>query len=211
MKYTFVCDPNACDTLIEVTCPSGFDFPNGQVKMFCPCGRQMAYISATIQPTNERKIMDKDGLVNMWRQELELTYGNEIAELTNRVSAWEQKANNFEALYESQRNQTEVQTQRANNLQSQVNKIIDNLTHEYWYNPNTETSDVLSELCEIIDYTPKKEISFTAVMHFSGRIDVDLADIENFDLYEMLSDTYVDINHGDIVIDDYELTEAEEC
>ena len=46
MKYTFVCDPDLCDTLVEVTCVTGFDFPNGEVKMKCPCGREMNYISA---------------------------------------------------------------------------------------------------------------------------------------------------------------------
>lgn len=206
MKYTFVCDPNNCDTLIEVTCPSGFDFPNGEVKMFCPCGRQMSYISATIQPINERKEMEvnKEELVNMWRQELELTYGNRIVELENRVSAWQQKAENFENMVESYRN-------RLNSNQSTVNKIIDNMTHDYWYNPNTDKEEVLRDLCEIVEYTPKKEIQFTAVMHFNGRIDVDLADIEDFDLTEFLSDAYVDVNHGDVVIDDYELYEAEEC
>ena len=48
-------------------------------------------------------------------------------------------------------------------------------------------------------------------MHFSGRIDIDLADAEDFDLTEFLSDAYVDINNGDVVIDDYELYEADEC
>ena len=188
MKYTFVCDPDNCDTLIEVTCASGFDFPNGEIKLICPCGRQMSYISATIQPTtSERNKMEETTFD--WEQS---------------SKSWQQKAENFESLFESYRD-------RYNGLQSTINKIIDNLTEDYWYNPNTETNDVLSELCEIIGHTPKKEISFTAVMHFSGRIDIDLADIEDFDLAEALADTYVDIHNGDIIIDDYELTEAEEC
>lgn len=117
--------------------------------------------------------------------------------------SWQEKAENFERLYESYRNKT-------NNLQSQINKIIDNLTEDYWYSESTPET-ILEELCEIIGHEPKKEISFTAVIHFNGRIDVPMNEVLDFDLAEALSEAYVDIHNGDIVIDDYEVTEAEEC
>jgi len=41
--YSFVCDPDECDTLIEVHTVH-FGFPNGVVEMKCPCGRMMQYI-----------------------------------------------------------------------------------------------------------------------------------------------------------------------
>ena len=44
-KYTFVCDPDECDALLEFTARDGYGFPNGSVEMTCPCGRKMAYIS----------------------------------------------------------------------------------------------------------------------------------------------------------------------
>jgi hypothetical protein len=44
-KYTFVCDPDECDALLEFTARDGFGFPLGSVEMTCPCGRKMAYIS----------------------------------------------------------------------------------------------------------------------------------------------------------------------
>ncbi len=43
-KYTFVCDPDECDALLEFTARDGFGFPLGSVEMKCPCGRKMAYI-----------------------------------------------------------------------------------------------------------------------------------------------------------------------
>lgn len=43
-KYTFVCDPEECDAMIEFTARDGFGFPNGEIKMKCPCGRKMVYI-----------------------------------------------------------------------------------------------------------------------------------------------------------------------
>lgn len=191
-KYTFVCDPNLCDTLIEVTCPSGFDFPNGTISMKCPCGKNMSYISATIKPTNER-------------QQMEIVTNDE------QVNALQTRITNLELMIESYQRQLSSSSEKYNELRSQLNQIIDNMTYDYWYNPNTEPSTILSDICDIIGYEPKREVSFTAVMHFSGRIDVPLSDWDTFDLTEVLSDSYVDINHGDVVIDDYELTEADEA
>lgn len=53
VKYSFVCDPNECDALLEFTARDGFDFPNGVVQITCPCGRQMQYISAMIEDTTK--------------------------------------------------------------------------------------------------------------------------------------------------------------
>lgn len=44
-KYTFVCDPDECDALVEFTARDGFGFPLGVVEMKCPCGRMLNYIS----------------------------------------------------------------------------------------------------------------------------------------------------------------------
>ena len=100
---------------------------------------------------------------------------------------------------------------KVNALQSQINRIIDNLTEDYWFNPNTETSEVLVELCDIIGHEPKKTIEFTATMNFTGSIDINLVDAESFDLEEILGEAYVEINNGDVVIDNYELYDANEC
>jgi hypothetical protein len=44
-RYTFICDPDECDALLEFTARDGYGFPNGVVRMHCPCGREMQYIS----------------------------------------------------------------------------------------------------------------------------------------------------------------------
>jgi hypothetical protein len=44
-KYTFVCDPDECDALLQFTARDGYGFPLGVVQMKCPCGRMMNYIS----------------------------------------------------------------------------------------------------------------------------------------------------------------------
>ena len=44
-RYTFVCDPDECDALVEFTARDDFGFPLGVVAMNCPCGRKLNYIS----------------------------------------------------------------------------------------------------------------------------------------------------------------------
>lgn len=44
-KYTFVCDPDVCDSLVEFTARDDFNFPKGEVTMKCPCGREMIWIT----------------------------------------------------------------------------------------------------------------------------------------------------------------------
>ena len=58
--------------------------------------------------------------------------------------------------------------------------------------------------------TTAKEISFTATIRFNGRIDVDMADVADFSISDALGDVYVDINNGDVVIDDYDLEDVSE-
>jgi hypothetical protein len=56
-KYTFVCDPDECDSLIELTSSDGFGFPSGVTRLTCPCGRETTLLSvehATIQPTTTK-------------------------------------------------------------------------------------------------------------------------------------------------------------
>jgi hypothetical protein len=56
-KYTFACDPDECDCLIELTSSDGFGFPSGVMEITCPCGRKPTLLSvehATIQPTETK-------------------------------------------------------------------------------------------------------------------------------------------------------------
>ena len=91
-------------------------------------------------------------------------------------------------------------------VQGQIIELINDS-----YDNGNDAEDILTSLCEIVDYSPTKTIEFTATIRFTGSIDVAREDQDGFDLSDVLSDAYVDINHGDIVIDSYELYDAEEC
>ena len=118
-------------------------------------------------------------------------------------------------------------------LQDQVkileDKLINHQNCDYWkaengrvqgqiidvinafYEFETPDFEIIQSLCEIIDYSPTKEIEFTATMVFRGKIEVPAAEAADFDLTSVLEDAYVDINNGDVVIDSYELYDANEC
>lgn len=101
-------------------------------------------------------------------------------------------------------------TDRANGLQSTINKIIDNLTEDYWYNPNTEKDDVLQELCDILGHNPVKTIEFRGSISISGSIEIPLTEAEDFDIESFLTDELsVSSYRGDIEID-WELDSAYE-
>jgi hypothetical protein len=84
-KYTFVCDPDECDCLIEVTSSDGFGFPSGVTELTCPCGRKttlMSVASATITPTTkEEEQMDitTEYNPNEWKLR------NQIADNNNKL------------------------------------------------------------------------------------------------------------------------------
>jgi hypothetical protein len=49
LKYTFICDPDKCDIMIEITTSDKFGFPGDTSQLRCPCGRDTNLI--LINPT----------------------------------------------------------------------------------------------------------------------------------------------------------------
>jgi hypothetical protein len=78
------------------------------------------------------------------------------------------------------------------------------------YDGDEDSSFILESVCEIIDYNPTKTVQFEGVIHFSGSIDIPRSEVADFDLTEALEDVYVDINNGNVCIDNYELYSVEE-
>ena len=208
-KYTYVCDPDECDSLVEYTCGDTFGFPSGDVRNFtCPCGRNMNLVSvepATIAPTNERNNMEETVTIPAeYNANILVTYKDIVDGVatfpTIKVNDLEWKLERIKRL--------EDELSRSNGT---IRKIMDNLTEESWFNPNTEKEEILNDLCEILDYQPKKEISFEGTIYFSGRVDIPLSEAEDFDLDDILSELTVDVYNGDVVIDDYHVEDVREC
>lgn len=180
-KYTFVCDPDECDSLVEFTCRTSFDFPSGSVQHKCACGRDMTLVSTSTVP-----------------------------EEPNQVRALEEHNTKLQAMVDQlQTRITDMsikQMEQVNDLQSKINKIIDNLTMEYWYDRACSKTQILEELCEILDHEPKQTITFSANIVVDGSVDVPLSDLDDFDLRYFLQDELsVDAYNGDIEIQAFDV------
>jgi hypothetical protein len=102
-------------------------------------------------------------------------------------------------------------SQRVTSLTSTIEEIKSFMTDEGWYNPNTEASEILTELERILDFNPTKTIEFSGMISFSGSVEVPLNEAEDFDLFYHLQDNLtLDAYDGNIEIDSYEVDRADE-
>jgi hypothetical protein len=182
-KNTYVCDPDECDTLIEITTSDEFGFPSGTIhNVTCPCGRTPNLLSvedATIAPTNER---------------------NEMQATTEFL---EQKIKELQESYN-------IASDMRNLLQAQVNKIIDNLTVDNWYADTTEKSEVLSDLCEILGHEAKQTVRITATVSVEVDYEIPLDEVEDFDARYFLNDNLtIDTYNGDATVDSWTVEDSD--
>lgn len=192
-KYTFVCDPDECDTLIEVTCVSGFDFPNGVIKHTCPCGRQMAYISATIltsnQPTKEETMETYQLVPESYNPNLLVTYKR----IDGDVSSYPvEKVRDIEWSLEESRRLYKTLSEKQNSWYTKESKLRSLLEEVY---EDSDDQDSLSKIAEIFDIPLTKEVEYTAWIRVDMTVEVELGG----DL-----DTIADFISSNLTVDSYD-------
>ena len=75
---------------------------------------------------------------------------------------------------------------------------------------NTDKSEVLAELCEILGHEPKQEIRMTATVQVEVVYDCPLDEVEDFDAKYFLQDNLsVDIYNGDAIVDSFDVEDAD--
>lgn len=207
-KYTFVCDPDECDTLIEVTCVSGFDFPNGVIKHTCPCGREMSYISATIlssqQLTKEEQMQTpfnvtiepmetKPQLMTLDWVENDVVTTKSYTESDIRHMVWQLK------------NLTSKQNEWYTK-ESQLRTFI----HDNFENSDDQES--LTEIAEMFDIPLTKEIEVTIYVRVDAVVEVELGDGAGFDAVEefVSQNLTIDSYGSEMSVNNYEVTSVEE-
>ena len=205
-KYTFVCDPDECDTLIEVTCVSGFDFPNGVIKHTCPCGRQMSYLSATIlssQLTKEEQMETTVSPAVNYNPDLLVTYkvinGNSDPEYaTDKVRNIEWDLHNYR-----------TNSKTVSSLQNKISLVKDIITEAYSDSDDQETLRLIAEALEI---ELIKEVEFTASIEVSGTYSFNILDNDyDLDLDSVIADAlFADSNDGNIEVNDTEVCNVRE-
>ena len=209
--YTFVCDPDECDCLIQLTSSDGFGFPSGVTQLTCPCGRKTTLLSvehATITPLTQTKEENMNGMIDeplsdieKYNPDLLVTYkvirGYSDAEYTT------DKVRNIEYELHNGRTNSKI----ASALQNNINTVKDIITEAY---ADSDDQDTLRQIAEALDIPLTKEVEWSATIEVSGTITVDLledtVDVES-EIYDNLS---VDSQNGNIEIVDTEVTNVRE-
>ena len=212
--YTFVCDPDECDCLIQVTTSDGFGFPSGVTKLTCPCGRNTALVSvehATIQPTNQTKGNTMDGMTvenlplsdsEKYNPDLLVTY-KVIRGFSDETYETDKVRNIEWELHNSRTNSKAISS-----LQNKISLVKDIISEAY---ADSDDQDTLRAIAEALDIPLVKEIEWSATIEVSGVITVDLLEDTNFDLqYEIEDAIYADSHNGNIEVNDQEVCNVRE-
>ena len=209
-KNTYVCDPDECDTLIEITTSDEFGFPSGTIhNVKCPCGRTPNLLSvepATIHPINERKEMEKvthDAYAPHQLVTLKQITGEDVEFQLYKVTE-------LETVLHDTRTRVNSLTARLEAQEKQIGLILNKMTADEWYSSNVDKSEVLSDLCDILGHEPKQTVRITATVSVEVDYDIPLDEVEDFDARYFLNDNLtVDIYNGDAVVDSFDIEDAD--
>lgn len=212
--YTFVCDPDECDCLIQVTTSDGFGFPSGVTELTCPCSRKTTLVSvehATIQPTNQTKGNTMDGMTTdnlplsgaeKYNPDLLVTYKvihgfSDEEYVTDKVRNIEWELHN-----------ARTNSKAISSLHNKISLVKDIISEAY---ADSDDQDTLRAIAEALDIPLVKEIEWSATIEVSGVITVDLLEDTNFDLqYEIEDAIYADSHNGNIEVADQEICNVRE-
>jgi len=202
-KYTFVCDPDECDTLIELTTSDGFGFPSGVTQLTCPCNRQMSYLGCTILPTTTKEDkMETDTTVSPavdYNPDQLVTY-KVIRGYSDTEYATDKVRNIEWELHNSRQNSKAVLA-----IQNKIDSVKDIITESY---ADSDDQETLRAIAEALDIELTKEIQFTATIEVTGTISYNV--LEDFDLESEVSDIYAESSNGNIEIDEQYVTNIRE-
>ena len=211
-KYTFVCDPDECDCLIELTSSDGFGFPSGVTELTCPCGRKTTLLSvehATIAPstqTKEEKMEETTTpavtVPDTYNANLLVTYKvihgySDATYETDKVASIEW------SLHNGRQSQKQV-----NMYLSKIDSVKDIITEAY---ANSDDQDTLRAIAEALDIELTRTVEWSATIEVSGTMELDLlADYDTDVEQEMYDNLYVESQNGNIEIVDTEVTNVRE-
>lgn len=211
-KYTFVCDPDECDSLVELTTVDGFGFPNGVVENTCPCGRKMSYIGATIlssQTTTKEETMSETTIGSDAFHSPAVEYNPDLLvtyKLIKGYSDPEYTTSKVTSLEWDLHNGRQSQ-KTATMLQGKIDNAKDIIAEAY---TDSTDQDTLRSIAEALGIELTRTIEFTCSIEVSGTVEVDL--LEDYELEDDIADNlYVDSQSGRIEIGDIEVCHVREA
>ena len=212
-KYTFACDPEECDTLIEVTCDD-YGFPLGVMQVTCPCGRKLDILSvanATIESTTtegEPVLDNLEATINLDSTPTNEYNPNQLVtyKVLHGYSDPEYATAKVTSLEWDLHNGRQSQ-KRVGLLESNINSVKEIITESY---AESEDQETLRSIAEALGIELTRTVEWTATIEVSGTMDIDL--LEDVDIEQEIYDNlYVDSQNGNIEIGDTEVCNAREC
>jgi hypothetical protein len=203
-KYTFVCDPNECDCLIELTSSDGFGFPSGVMELTCPCGRKTTLLSvehATLNtPTKEREQMldNLEATIDLgseYNPNQLVTYkkihGYSDPEIvTEKVTSLEWDLHNGRQA--SKHNAV---------LQDKINNVRDYIGERF---TDSDDQEALTEIAEFLDISLTKTVTISATIQVDVEVELPLDEVNDFDAHYFLQDELcIDSNNGNVSVDSW--------
>ena len=208
-KYTFACDPDECDCLIELTSSDGFGFPSGVMQITCPCGRKpvlLSVVTDTIAPTTQTKEETMEPtttpIPDTYNPNLLVTYkvirGYSDAEYaTDKVTSIEWD------LHNSRTNSKMIQV-----LNSKIDTVKDIITEAY---ADSDDQETLRSIAEALYIPLTRTVEWSASVEVSGTIELDLLSDYDTDIESEITDAlYVEAQNGNIEIVDQEVCNVRE-
>lgn len=207
-KYTFVCDSDECNYLIEVTPSEGFRFKSGVTKLTCSCGQDMTLLSvvhATIQP-NQTKEEKMETTTILYNPNLLVTY-KKVAGTYAAPESPEyitEKVTNIEWSLD--------QARKSNDINIAYNNKVNKLEHviiSYAQDADEEMTELIKEIANIFDIELTKEIEIYGTMSFTATVNVPLT--EEYDLESIASEELqVSSWGGNTDVTDYSVDDVRE-
>jgi len=212
-KYTWICTSD-CDALIEYTFKDGYGWPNGVMDLTCRCGTSCTLLSvedATIPytdtplPTKEETMEETTPAVivpDTYNANLLVTYKvihgySDATYETDKVASIEWSLHNGR---QSQK--------QANLYASKIDAAKDIITEAYGDSDDQET---LRSIAEALDIELTRTVEWSATIEVSGTIELDLLTDSDTDVEsEIYDNLYVESQHGNIQVDDTEVTNVRE-
>ena len=208
-KYTFACDPDECDVLIELTSSDGFGFPSGVMEITCPCGRKpvlLSVVNATIAPitqTKEEKMEPTTTPIpESYNSNLLVTY-----KVIRGYSDAEYATDKVTSLEWDLHNGRQAQKQVSLYL-SKIDTVKDIITEAY---ADSDDQETLRSIAEALDIALTRDVEWSATIEVSGTMQLDLlADSDTDVEQEIYDNLYVDSQNGNIEIVDTEVCNVRE-
>lgn len=208
-KYTFVCDPNECDCLIELTSSDGFGFPSGVMELTCPCGRKTTLVSvehATLNtPTKEREQMldNLEATIDLGPESTSVPYNPDQLVTYKIIHGYSDpematdKVRNIEwELHNARKTQKHIAV-----LQDKINNVSDYIKERF---ADSDDQEALTEIAEFLDVSLTKTVTISATLQVDIEVELELNEVADFDAHYFLQDELsVDSSNGNVSIDSW--------